>query len=265
MARDRAAPRQASGDSPSPSTTSVARGSRRAYSSATASGWPGSVSSRLPTTRTGDLDLGEPLQPLERRGAGDRAQRVGHRARGGRGAPGADGWPVTAGSRNGSGTRSAPDSSDEGIDVAALQGRRPARPIRPDRPVRGAVVGRRDLHHGLHAAGVRKRERHGGGRAHGAARRRTALEAALVQHRLEVGHQVRIAIGARRPARATTRRARGRRRTPAAARRGGRACASPAARSGGWRSGRAAGPAAGPRPRPRRPGAGRAAAGPRRA
>ena len=95
-------------------------------------------------------------------------------------------------------------------------------------------VGRRDLHQRGHALGVLERLGHHRGGAHRAAHENGPLELEVVEHGLEVAHQV---ASTRRPdgsGRGRSRRGRGRRRRSAGSR-GAAGGASPARRCGAWR------------------------------
>ena len=74
-----ARPARPAGPCPRSSTASSRRGSRRAYSSATASGCLGSASSRLPTTSAGTSISSRRSRPVERLRARHDAHRLGER------------------------------------------------------------------------------------------------------------------------------------------------------------------------------------------
>ena len=210
-----AAPRHASGDSPSllhDQRRRAAAGARTPR--ATASGCPGSVSSRLPTTSTGtstSASRSRPSNAAERgttRRASATAPRCAWRSRR---------WRVasTAGSRKRLGHAVGPGQLARRRRCRRAPGPRPARPSRLEVVLAGApVVGGRDLHQRRHAA-------------RGASSANAIAVAAPIELPASTGrsspsssstasrsaHQVRILVGARGPARAPTRRARARRRT----------------------------------------------------
>ena len=138
----------------------------------------------------------EPVQAVEGRRARHLAQRLGHGLgvlvalgaladRGARALAHPLGQVVDAG------------QLDEGVDVAraAMASARASQLSSEDDPVRAcAVVGGGDLHQRVHPAGVVEGERHGRGRAHRAAREHAPVDAQFVQHALEVGHQLGVAV-----------------------------------------------------------------------
>ena len=183
---------------PPSSTTSRAPGMRRAYSSATASGWSGSAPSRLPTTRVGRRD--RPRAPRARRRPPSGGCRAGRRPRrrGARG--GAMRCRITvrtasrqrssrvsgpSASRNPSGPpRSRPSAMPVPAGEVARSGGRGARGSRSSRALDPLGVGA--------ARGRRRSPSPSTGRPRRRGRRRG------VQHRDRVVHQRRVGVGLRR-------------------------------------------------------------------
>ena len=192
---DNRAPCHASGDLPSSSTTSSALGSRRAYSWAIARGVQVVHLVSRGHDQHGRLDLSQRLQPVPSRGARHLAQRLSHLERvlvalhalahG----PAGDLPPAVA-------RAGRLGHVHEGVHAALLEpgGHRVPGAVvdvpRPGRP----VVGRGDLDERGRVLGMAQGERHAGGGAHRAAHQRHPVEAQIVEHRLEVLDQIRIAV-----------------------------------------------------------------------
>ena len=183
---------------PRPRPRARAWAAARAYSSATASGCSRSASSRRADDQRRHLERLELLEALEGHRARHHPQRAAPPPRDARGAPCAGGWPPGRVSRQRSGRSSGCATSTKASTPPASSpsaSRVPVRPASTSAGARVAGVGGRDLHQRRHPLGVLEREGHRGGGAHRAAHQRGALELELVEHRLEVRHQVRVLVG----------------------------------------------------------------------
>ena len=191
---DSRAPCQASGESPLSSTTSSAFGSLRQYSSATPSGWSQSESSCEPTTSTGTSSSDSASRPFQAIERGTSRSACATEARS---AWRSIRWRVAsrATSRQRSG-RLPGCATSRNLSMPAVER---LGELLPGLAVgvagaRVAGVGGRDLHERRHPLGVLERERHRRRGAHRAAHERRPLQLELVEHGLEVAHQVRVLV-----------------------------------------------------------------------
>ena len=198
MIRESWAPCHAIGDWPCSSTTRRAPGIAPAYASPTASGWPGSGSSRSATTTVGTSIARELVELVERPRARHDAQRVGDRL--GmlvRGQALADDPEDRLAPARVAGRLAV--GGDEALDAAFAQPvaeRVPARAATPGSPCVRRVVGGRDHDEAGDALGLLEREAQGGVRAHRRAGEHRALDARARRAPREVGGEVVVVVGA---------------------------------------------------------------------